>query len=216
MLCRYGNFSLLSSDSENVSRYAQECVTYKFTGDSQCMESDLSTCFNLSEQVACSKYVHDMTADDAFWSLASEYDWVCDKGHKGSTVLAAQNVGIIVTTLIFMQLSDIWGRKPVFHLTNLIWIVMRVLSLHITSHFWPFCVVIAASSTFSPLGLRIGYTMAAEMTNDRGRLWVYMVGWITWVAGTAFLPFLAWLCQGWYVYGLVVTLINLLLVPFIW
>lgn len=212
LCCRYGNKSYY----HNISLYAKECSTYNFTGESRCIESDLSTCFDLSEEVDCSKYIHDMTADDAFWSLAAEYDWVCDKAEYSSTVLAAQNVGIIVSTLIFMQLSDIWGRRPVFHLTNIIYIISRIIALHITSHFWAFLVVIAAGSTFSPLGLRIGYTLAAELTNDRGRLWVYMVGWITWVAGMVFLPSLAWLSKGWYVYGLIVPLLNLALVPFIW
>lgn len=60
--------------------YAKECKTFTYQEDS-CVESDLSTCFDLSEQgeIACSRYVHDMSSDDAFWSLASEYDWVCDK-----------------------------------------------------------------------------------------------------------------------------------------
>ena len=40
----------------------------------------------------------------------------------GSKVLVAQNVGIIVTALIFMQLSDSYGRVPIFHITNIIYI----------------------------------------------------------------------------------------------
>ena len=98
-----------------------------------------------------------MKSDDAFWSLSSEYDWVCDKNEMGSEVLVAVQVGIIVTALIFMQLSDTYGRVPIFHITNIIYIVMRLVAMHITSHYWAFLLVMGAGSTFSPLGIRIAY-----------------------------------------------------------
>ena len=56
----------------------------------------------------------------------------------------------------------------------------------------------------------------AELTDEHGRLWVYGIGWLTWVIGTAILPFFAWLSQEWYLYGMVVPLLNLTLIPFIW
>ena len=58
-----------------------------------------------------------------------------------------------------MQLSDTWGRVPTFHMTNFLFIVMRIISMHITEHSWAFLIVFAAGSTFSPLGIRIGYTL---------------------------------------------------------
>ena len=56
----------------------------------------------------------------------------------------------------------------------------------------------------------------AELTDEHGRLWVYGIGWLTWVIGTAILPFFAWLSQEWYSYGIIVPLLNLTLIPFIW
>ena len=127
--------------------------------DEACDPSDLSTCFDMSQEIDCPNYVHDMTQSDSFWSLASEYDWICDQNAKGSNVLAAQNIGIILTAVIFMQLSDTFGRSPVLHTTNFIYIILRLISLHITDNYWAFLVLIAAGSTFSPLGIRIGYTL---------------------------------------------------------
>ena len=77
----------------------------------------------------------------------------------GSEVLVAVQVGIIVTALIFMQLSDTYGRVPIFHITNIIYIVMRLVAMHITSHYWAFLLLMGAGSTFSPLGIRIAYTL---------------------------------------------------------
>ena len=110
-----------------------------------------------------------MTTDDAFWSLASEYDWVCDSAELGSTVMTAQNVGIILSALIFMQLSDSWGRSPVFHITNIIYIVLRLVALQVTFNYWVFVVLIAFGSTYAPLGIRIGYTLVAEYTDEKAQ-----------------------------------------------
>ena len=199
-----------------MSEYVKECTTYLHTAET-CRKEDLSTCFNTQDpEIKCSSYVYDMTTDDAFWSLASEYDWVCDSADLGSTVMTAQNVGIILSALIFMQLSDSWGRSPVFHITNIIYIVLRLVALQVTFNYWVFVVLIAFGSTYAPLGIRIGYTLVAEYTDEKGRLWVYMWGWVTWVMGVAFIPFMAWFTQEWYIYGIIVPLFNCLLIPFWW
>jgi hypothetical protein len=152
--CRYGDWN-----HSSLEQYTKECTTFTYK-ESVCKTGDnLTTCFDFLEEVPCSSYVHDMSGSDSFWSLSSEYDWVCDKAEYGSNVLMAQNVGIIISTLIFMQLSDKWGRRPVFHLTNIIYIVMRIISLYITHNYWAYMIVIAIGSTFCPLGVRIGYTV---------------------------------------------------------
>ena len=193
----------------------KECKTFTHLNET-CSKDDLSTCFNLKEEISCPEFVYDMSRDDSFYSLATEYDWVCDQADLGSTVMTAQNVGIIISALIFMQLSDSWGRSPVFHITNIIYIVLRLVALHLTGYYWLFVVLIAIGSTYSPLGIRIGYTLVAELTDEKGRLWVYIWGWVTWVAGVCCIPFFAWLTGEWYAYGLIIPLFNCLLIPFYW
>ena len=128
-----------------------------------CQSNNITTCFNLEKQSSCIEsnltYIYDETRDDSFKSLASEYHWVCENAKYGKNVLVAQSIGIILSNIVFMQLSDTWGRVPTFHMTNFLFIVMRVISMHITEHYWAFLIVYAAGSTFSPLGIRIGYTL---------------------------------------------------------
>jgi len=214
---RYGNSDWANPENAKdiVNTYAKNCTTYRYI-EATCQENNLSTCFDTSKEISCTNYVHDMKSDDAFWSLSSEYDWVCDKNEVGSEVLVAVQVGIIVTALIFMQLSDTYGRVPIFHITNIIYIVMRLVAMHITSHYWAFLLLMGAGSTFSPLGIRIAYTLGAELTNDDGRLWIYGVGWVTWVAGVVVLSIIAWLANNWYYFGIIVPLCNILFIPFIW
>jgi hypothetical protein len=47
-----------------------------------------------------------MDDPSAFWSMAAENDWVCDYENYGPNMFMAQNIGIIINTIIFMQLSD--------------------------------------------------------------------------------------------------------------
>jgi len=60
------------------------------------------------------------------------------------------------------------------------------------------------------------YITVAELTNEKGRLMVYLSGWVTWVAGTVILSMIAWLTHEWYLYGVIVPLLNLAIIPFIW
>ncbi len=93
------------SSLKDVTR---ECSTFTVARN-DCAIEDLKTCFDMSQEVKCVDhhgYIFDMSADDAFWSLASEYEWVCEKSEYGSSILVAQSIGIIVSTVIFMQLSD--------------------------------------------------------------------------------------------------------------
>ncbi len=39
-------------------------------------------------------------------SLSAEYNWVCDKADYGANVLSARSAGVVISMLIFMQLSD--------------------------------------------------------------------------------------------------------------
>ncbi len=58
-------------------------------------------------QVSCEYgYVHQKDGYNHFWSLTAEDDWVCDRKEYGSNLFMAQNVGIILNSLLFMQISD--------------------------------------------------------------------------------------------------------------
>ena len=46
------------------------------------------------------------TYNGSFWSLKSEMEWFCEDKHYADNVLSAQSAGMVVTTLVLMQLSD--------------------------------------------------------------------------------------------------------------
>ena len=60
-------------------------------------------------QIPCTEadgFIHERNATDSFWSMSSEFDWVCQKSELGANVMVARSIGIIISALIFMQLSD--------------------------------------------------------------------------------------------------------------
>lgn len=144
-------------------------------------------------------------------SLAVEHKWLCSKKLRGASVITATYVGMIFNSLIFGPLFDIWGRKPIFHLTNITFIVCRVVSFHLTDHYWTFLALTALGTGFFPVGVRAGYTIIAELCDESARKYAFISGWVWWVIGLAILPFLAKWLSNWYLLGMVTTLCNLLL-----
>ena len=154
-------FRLSKEPVDNITQFVQECHTYDYNV-SRCMNDDIKSCFDLNQEKPCSNYHYEQDKSKSFYSLSSEYNWVCDKAEFGSNVLVAQNIGIILTNLIMMQLSDTWGRSPTFHISNVMFIFFRLLAMHVTDHYWPFMFCIAAGSTFTPLGIRVAYSLGND------------------------------------------------------
>ena len=98
---------------------------------------------------------------------------------KGPWVISATYVGTILNSLVFGTLVDKWGRRPMFHITNITFIVCRckaffplsnsihtflylkpfhprLISFHVSSHYWAFLVLTALGTSFFPVGVRAG------------------------------------------------------------
>lgn len=96
--------------------------------------------------------------------MSAENNWVCNDSELGSNILSAQYIGIIINSAIFMQLSDSWGRKPVFHITNLTFIMARLgMFLFLYDNYWGMMVATAIGSSFYPVGIRVSYTMSTSL-----------------------------------------------------
>ena len=50
---------------------------------------------------------------------------------------------------------------------------------------------------FFPIGVRNGWTAVAELTDEHGRMQLYLVGWVTWVLAMALLALVAWATAHW-------------------
>ena len=60
------------------------------------------------------------------------------------------------------------------------------------------------------------YSLAvAELTDDHGRMQLYLVGWVTWVLAMALLALVAWATAHWLPYIIATTVPNLVIFLFI-
>ncbi len=103
---------------------------------------------------------------------------------------------------------------PVLMVTNLLYVVGRLCILPLYNNYYGVLAVTVIGSGVSLVGFRNGYVVVAEMTNDRGRNHLYIIGWVMWVAGGVTLPVVAWLCKEWFSYLLITTLANVVLFAF--
>ena len=85
-------------------------------------------------------------------------------------MISATYVGTIINSLTFGQLVDKWGRKPIFHITNFTFLLcrwehklcpyalssLRLVSFHVTDHYWAFLILTALGTSFFPVGVRAG------------------------------------------------------------
>ena len=70
-------------------------------------------------QIPCQYgFIHQTEGPDAFWSLSAENDWVCDEAQYGSNIMTAQGIGIIINSIVFMQLSDRYEGDNIASITD--------------------------------------------------------------------------------------------------
>jgi MFS family permease len=80
----------------------------------------------------------------------------------------AQSIGIIISTLVFLQPSDTWGRLPVMHVTNILFLASRVIMLFVYDNYYALLIVTAMGSGFFPIGVRNGWTAGEQLLPCQG------------------------------------------------
>ncbi|XP_023333212.1 organic cation transporter 1 isoform X2 [Eurytemora carolleeae] len=156
--------------------------------------------------------------ENYLYSLPVQHNWICDQSLRGASVITATAVGSILNSIIFGQIVDKIGRRATVHITNIISMVFRLISFHVTDHYYLFLALTALGTNFFPVGVRAGYTLVTEFCNERGRKFAFISGWVWWVAAMSTFPFLAEYVKEWYTLGVSVTLVHLtvaLMYPFV-
>jgi len=147
-----------------------------------------------------------------FHSLLIEELWICNDHNLGPSVMSATLIGGIFNSLVFGYLSDVYGRKLIFSLTNILYIVLRLVMYHVSHYYTIFIVFSVLANTYFPIGVRVGYTLLSEICDEKGRKYNYIAGWVFWVVGMVLLPFMAQVIGHWYPFSLVVVLLNVVFI----
>jgi len=145
-------------------------------------------------------------------SLLVENLWICNDQYMGPSILTATMIGAVFNNLLFGYLSDLYGRKLLFSVTNVLYIALRLIMYHLSEHYIAFVALGVLANSYFPVGVRIGYCLLSEICDEKGRRHNYIAGWVFWVAGTATIPFVAEWMGHWYPFGLFSILINVVFV----
>ncbi|CAG7696957.1 unnamed protein product [Allacma fusca] len=152
-------------------------------------------------------------------TIATDYNWVCEHSHYSTDAFTIAAVGNVAGTILFGQAADMYGRKPIFFLSMIINIFFRVVSIHVPQYVWGFMAMQFLVGSAFPAMFITPTMITAEITDTDYRAWVYSLVWMVWVAGMAFLPYVAWVLRSWYTIGLatsipgVLVLLYLKLIP---
>lgn len=156
--------------------------------------------------------VFNTSSPNYFKSLLVENLWICNEKYHGPSVMTANYLGGMFNSLVFGFISDLYGRKLAFSISNILYIVIRLVTYQLTSNYNVFVGLIILGNSFFPFGLRVGYTLFTEICDEKGRKYNYIVGRVVWVLGLVLMPFIAKWCGDWYVFGTLSVSLNCLFI----
>ncbi|XP_037785909.1 organic cation transporter protein-like [Penaeus monodon] len=148
-------------------------------------------------------------------TLTTQFDLVCSSDYLRATYEQMYMFGMLVGAPLAGILSDRFGRKTVFSVG-----IVSYLILSIASCWLPSFTAILASRFFlgflHPAGLQVAYVLAMEVCESRYRSIVGVLLALPWALGTIAWGIWAHLLRDWKWLQLAVSLPGLILLPVLW
>ncbi|XP_011211490.2 organic cation transporter protein [Bactrocera dorsalis] len=117
--------------------------------------------------VKCSHYVYDRSKYEN--SAVTEWDMVCARGLLTATSDSLFMLGVLLGSIIFGQMSDKYGRKPIFFASLVIQVIFGVLAAIAPEYFTYTISRMVVGATTSGVFL-VAYVIAMEMVGSTYRL----------------------------------------------
>ncbi|PIK61368.1 putative solute carrier family 22 member 3 [Apostichopus japonicus] len=148
-------------------------------------------------------------------TIVNEWDLVCDQSNLVEISQSVFMAGVMVGSILFGQLSDRFGRKPILFVSLALQVVVGTVVV-----FSPSIVFFTVVRFFVGVleqGYDItSYVMVTELFTPRRRAYAGILLTNFWALGIMSLPLLAWLIQDWRYLQLAITLPLLLALPLWW
>ncbi|XP_022237076.1 organic cation transporter protein-like [Limulus polyphemus] len=202
---QWKNLTIPLNDNNGVKTYST-CKMYNITGIT------LSEGINRTI-IPCDNWEYDKS--DYASTIIDEWDLVCENDWLVSMSLSVYMSGYLVAVLVFGQLADRIGRRPVI-----------LICISITNIFGVLCAIapnflmFAAFRFFVALGVAGGLTTAfvllIEVVGPEQRTYLGIGIQLGWATGYLILSGLAWFIRNWRFLQLAITLPCLLMVSYWW
>lgn len=132
------------------------CHSYSITSIDQIDNSTL---------VPCNSWVYDRYRS----STLTEWDLVCDRAWLKATADAIFMVGVLLGSIIFGDLSDRFGRRPIFFISIIIQVFAGIISgLSINYVMFVICRMLVGAATSGVF--LVAYVIALEMVGPKKRM----------------------------------------------
>ncbi|CAL8077574.1 unnamed protein product [Orchesella dallaii] len=148
-------------------------------------------------------------------SARVDYNLLCDRHFMYTNAQTLFMVGILIGSILFGDLSDRYGRRPIFFLSLVLQVVFGILA-GLAPEYWTFVIarMIVGSST-SGIFL-VGFVIAMEMVGPSKRTFVGVVCQLFFTAGYLVTAVLAYLISDWKMLQIALSVPGLVFLSYYW
>ncbi|XP_075149164.1 organic cation transporter protein-like [Haematobia irritans] len=172
-----------------------------------------STAYTTNRTKECSHYVYDKTK--YLNSAVTEWDMVCSRGFLRATSDALFMLGVLVGSIVFGQMSDKYGRKPIFFASLVIQVIFGVLAAVSPEYLTYTTARFVVGATTSGVFL-VAYVIAMEMVGPSMRLFAGIFVMMFFSVGFMLTAAFAYFVHDWRWLQIALTLPGLLFMCYYW
>lgn len=165
------------------------------------------------ESIDCSAYIYDNSKYDS--STVIEWDMVCNRAWLRATSDALFMVGVLLGSIIFGQMSDKMGRKPVFFASLVLQVIFGITAGIAPEYITYTISRIIVGATTSGVFL-VAYVIAMEMVGPSMRLFAGVVAMMFFSLGYMLTAAFAYFITDWRWLQIALTLPGVLFLCYYW
>ncbi|KAH8381993.1 hypothetical protein KR009_001276 [Drosophila setifemur] len=166
-----------------------------------------------NETRSCSHYVYDQSK--YLNSAVTEWDLVCGRGFLAATSDSLFMLGVLLGSIVFGQLSDKYGRKPILFASLVIQVMFGVLAGVAPEYFTYTLARVMVGATTSGVFL-VAYVIAMEMVGPAKRLYAGIFVMMFFSVGFMLTAGFAYFVHDWRWLQIALTLPGLIFMCYYW